>query len=516
MRELRQVWNRRSDTDWLAKVAGTLCLALALFAVTSVGAGRPEFTLPSGAQEPTPPTPTLTQLAPNVIVFRQGIDGYQGCADTRISEHRPNENFGDDELILGDRGRIHTLIRFDVSSLPVGAFVEEASLGLYVHNYGQRRGPIIAAAYTVLRTWEEMEATWFKATDMDYWGVPGCNDTSSDRSPTPLDQQTIYERDRWHIWDVTTAVRGWVGDPATNKGVIVQQTNTEVGGEFDIRSSEYPGRDQRPYLMIRYSLQTPTPTHTSTATPTSTATNTPTVTPTRTSTATPVPTPVRLYLPKMLKGYPIWVCEEWGYTFREEFEDPALTGWSVSRAGGQEKVSDSVIRLWTQPSTDRFPLVWRNDLFTGAALDFQFEARFRHSDFTAYGTTIGLNSASFDGKRFPAGQSLPAGIEDILTIHHVVDVDASVYRFDISLLRGRVVWVGTPGDTNWHKVRITRDSDNRYTLYVDDQRVGSAKSTLRPRSVYLGNPTIQPFVGGWTQLHVDYIRVSRCLVWGYD
>jgi hypothetical protein len=511
MKKLRKVWSRPSDMDWLTRVAATLCVALALLIVTSAAAAWPEFTLPIRAQEPT-----LTQLASNVIVFQQGVDGYQGCADTRISEFSPNENFGHGELILGDKGRIHTLIRFDVSSLPASALVEQASLGLYVHNYGQRQGPVIAAAHPVLRTWEEMQATWFKATDVDYWGLPGCNDTSSDRSPTQLDGQAVHERDRWYVWDVTAAVRAWVGDPATNKGVILQQTNTDVRGEFDIRSSEYPGTPYRPYLMIRYSLQTPTPTPTSTATPTSTPTATPTLTPTPTHTATPVPTPVRLYLPAIRKGYPIWVCEEWGYSFREEFEAPALTGWSVTLAGGQQRVSDSVIRLWTQPSVDRFPLLWRNDLFAGATSDFQFEARFRHSDFTAYGTTIGLNSASFDGKRFPAAQSLPSGIEDILTIHHVVDFAASVYRFDISLLRGRVVWVGTPGDTNWHKVRITLDADNRYTLYVDGQRVGSATSTLRPRSVYLGNPTIQPFAGGWTQLHVDYLRVSYCVIWGYD
>ena len=70
MKKIRQVWKGRSDMDWLSKVAGSLCLALVLFVVTSVGAGRPEFTPPSGAQEPTPPTPTLTRPAPNVIVFR--------------------------------------------------------------------------------------------------------------------------------------------------------------------------------------------------------------------------------------------------------------------------------------------------------------------------------------------------------------------------------------------------------------------------------------------------------------
>ena len=108
---------------WFAELAVPLCLALALLVVVSVDAGRPELQRPSGARGPAPPAAGLAKLAPDVIAFRQGIDGYQGCSDTRISEHRPYENFGDDELILGDRGRIHTLIRFDVSSLPAGAFV---------------------------------------------------------------------------------------------------------------------------------------------------------------------------------------------------------------------------------------------------------------------------------------------------------------------------------------------------------------------------------------------------------
>jgi hypothetical protein len=185
-------------------------------------------------------------------------------------------------------------------------------------------------------------------------------------------------------------------------------------------------------------------------------------------------------------------------------------------AGGQQQVSDSVIHMWTQPSIDRFPMAWRNDVFAGAGSDFLFEARFRHSNFTAYGTTIALNSAVFVGDRFPAGQSLPAGVEDILTIHHVVDPTGSVHRFDISMLRGQVVWNGTPGDTTWHIVRVTLEQGNAYTLYVDGRRVGSAQSSLRPKGMYIGNPTIQRTFGGWTQLYVDYVRVAHCEVWGVD
>ena len=189
----------------------------------------------------------------------------------------------------------------------------------------------------------------------------------------------------------------------------------------------------------------------------------------------------------------------------------------MSLGGGEQQVSNSIIHLWTEPSIDRFPLLWRNDLFAGAGDDFLFEARFRHSDFTAYGTTISLNSASFDGNRIPAGQSLPPGIEDMLTIHHVVDHAGGVFRFDITVFKDQpnaVVWSGMTGDTTWHVVRITLEQGNTYTLYVDDERIGTVKSTVRPSSAYIGNPTIQPFLGGWTQLYVDYIRISHCTTWG--
>jgi hypothetical protein len=272
------------------------------------------------------------------------------------------------------------------------------------------------------------------------------------------------------------------------------------------------------------SVSTPTETEVLTATPTTTAvlTETPTPTPTRTLTPTSTPrtptaTPVTpmyiIYVPEIRKNDPLR-CLSWGYTFAEEFSSPALAGWSWSVDGGQQVVSDGVLHQWTAPLADRFPLLWRNDLFEGAGDSFALEARFRYSDFTAYGTTIALNSAPFDGNRVPASQSLPAGIEDMVNIHHVVDPVGNVYRFDISMFRGRVRWSGTPGDTNWHVMRITLESGDLWTLFVDGQRIGSIRMAVQPSSIYIGNPKIQKWFGGWTQLYVDYVRISRCLVWG--
>jgi hypothetical protein len=467
----------------------------------------------------TASNPSPTSYA---IVFQQGVDGYIGCSDTRISKESPDANFGEDELVLGMRGDVGVLIRFDVSAIPSNALIEEATLSLYVSNIGQRPAEAaICATYPVTRPWNEMQATWYKAADFNWWGLPGCNDITSDRSPIPTDQQPLYDFGRWYDWDVTPAAQQWVRSPTSNRGLLIQQTNVKVGGEYDIRESEYPGPETRPILSIRYVLATPTPT--STATPTATPSATATASPTATSTATTTPqaTPTTIpatgdyviYLPMVTKDFPLQ-CVQWGYTFREEFQDTTLNGWSVSLAGGQQEVRDSVVRLWTQQSIDRFPLAWRNDVFEGAGQDFSLEARFRHSNFTAYGTTLAINSAAYDGTRIAASQSLPSGIEDILSIHHVVDPPGSVYRFDIAMLGDDVIWKGTPGDDGWHIVQVTLEQGRVYTLYVDGQRVGSARSSLQPRSVYIGNPTIQPFFGGWTQLHVDYIRISRCIEWG--
>jgi hypothetical protein len=107
----------------------------------------------------------------------------------------------------------------------------------------------------------------------------------------------------------------------------------------------------------------------------------------------------------------------------------------------------------------------------------------------------------------------------MLSIHHVVNPDGNVLRFDITMFRDRpdgIIWRGTPGDSEWHEVRITLEQGDLFTLYMDGDRVGSVRSAVRPSSVYIGNPTMQPFFGGWTQLYVDYIRISHCAVWGYE
>ncbi len=563
----------KEHTVWLRLVA-TLMLVLAALAPAWLGT-QAEVT---GADHP----------GPYVVTLQQGVAGYTGCTDTRITSWFPDKNFGDDfELILGESGLIRSLIRFDVTSIPFNAYIEEALLSVEVSNYMKGQAHLEIPVYPVIRGWKQMQATWNRATTTQLWGLPGCDDTYTDRSPIYEDVQTIKSTG-WYTWNVTSAARLWVYDDFSNEGVIFGQLNPEVSGEADVFSAEYAGPKQRPRLTIKYWMGTPpatatstvppptntatatstrpptwTPTATSSSTPTetatptstgtstatatatSTATNTATPTATATETATPeatatgtatgtatatatvtatptetavptwtpIPRTYYVYLPKITRRWPV-ECLEWWRPFEDHFVDPNLGGWYTSMAEGSYRVSSSVIHMWTQEYMDRFPLVWRNDLFYNAGDDFAFEARFRYSDFTAYGTTIGLNSAAYDGTRYPAGPGFHPNLEDIMNIHHVVDPTGNVFRFDISMFRGAVEWHGTPGDTEWHVVRVTLEKGSLYTLYVDGLRIGRVLSAVRPSSIYIGNPTIQLYDGGWTNIYVDYIYIENCKTWG--
>ncbi|MEM4723452.1 MAG: DNRLRE domain-containing protein [Candidatus Hadarchaeum sp.] len=508
-----------------------------------------------------------------LVVLQQGIDGYMGTTDTTLHEDFPHSNFGNVwYLRVGFEHEDSALIRFDLSSIPPGSRIVCAVLSLYAERWTGAPFELRVGAYNVKRPWVDMEATWLWARSGIPWQTPGCNGPD-DREQIPEAEVTIRHIFRWYDFNLTRLVDGWVNGWLPNYGVSLQAVDKwdpeiiyfdsadDVSGTGSI--------EHRPKLFILYvppptptptitPTETPTPTATPTATPTETATPTASATATSTATATATPTatasptgtttptsaptetptatatetatpsatptatatptitstpaPLHIYLPITWQNYSMR-CGLWGYTFREEFDDSALNGWYTSLDGGQQLVSGGILSQWTQPYIDRFPLLWRNDLFVGAGDDFAFEARFRYSDFTAYGTTIALNSASFDGTRVPASELLPPGIEDILNIHHVVDPVGNVYRFDISMFKGRVVWRGTPGDTSWHEVLITLEHGDLYTLYVDGLFVGSARSSARPRSVYIGNPTIQRWPGGWTRLYVDYLRISRCLRW---
>jgi pimeloyl-ACP methyl ester carboxylesterase len=250
-------------------------------------------TTPTDTPTPTPtetltptPTPTSTPDPTTRVTFQNGLAGYVGCSDTRISAEAPHSNFGASDLTAGARQRIVTLIQFDLSSIPSNATVESASLQLYsFHREGATAFDL--GAYAVKRSWAQGEATWSMATSWQPWGAPGCNSTVSDRVADPSDD-VVIGLPAWYVWSVRDDVQRMVSQPETNKGWLLRQI-AEVPGVLRISSSESEDIDHRPRLVVAYRMDGgPTPTDTPTLTPTPTETLTPT--PTHTPTPTPTPT----------------------------------------------------------------------------------------------------------------------------------------------------------------------------------------------------------------------------------
>ena len=219
------------------------------------------------------PTPTV-RAAEQTITLQQASDGYAGCQDTYVYQYAPGSNYcTQDGLKVGYKQQYAGLLRFDLSSIPSDALVEQATLQLYATGWGGTN--ITLGAYGLLRPFSACEATWNQAASASAWGLPGANDTNVDRRAVAESNVTTSGLNKWYDFDLSAIAQGWVSTPATNLGVLLRATYSAFN--FQFASAEHGNAGLRPRLVITYRAAgevTPTPTSTATssaATPTQTA-----------------------------------------------------------------------------------------------------------------------------------------------------------------------------------------------------------------------------------------------------
>jgi hypothetical protein len=215
---------------------------------------------PTATNTPTPTEiPTATPVPPpQQRLFQQGLHpfaDYSGTSDTFISLYRPDTAWGDDESVRvtgRESGTERTLVRFDLEGyIPADAHVHSAKLSLFAWSrrslYGMR-----VSAYAALRGWEESTATWNSANAGELWGIPGCSEIGTDRQGDFLASRFVYFTNRFYDWDITALVQQWVGDPSTNRGILL--FGQSVDQEIRLRSSEWIVAEQRPMLSVVYDI----------------------------------------------------------------------------------------------------------------------------------------------------------------------------------------------------------------------------------------------------------------------
>jgi len=198
-------------------------------------------------------SPTMT------MAFQDGLApdaNYNGTMDSYIREATATTNYGaattiqvDGDEPSGSGTDMNIVIGWDISGIPATATVESASITLNTLNVG---GPY--GCYGLSRAWTQAEVTWNEASSGIAWESPGAGGLS-DRGSLSL---CVLNAD--FIGPITinlnvdglALVQSWVDGSVDNNGIIITDSATANGADFD--SSESSNAMKRPKLEIVYTV----------------------------------------------------------------------------------------------------------------------------------------------------------------------------------------------------------------------------------------------------------------------
>lgn len=172
--------------------------------------------------------------------------------DAYIKQEKVDERRGSDpELrVKTETGKLQrVLLQFNITGIPAGALITNATLSLYVKD--ATGGPVTINAHRVTQSWNEAEVTWKardKAASQLWTQAGGDYEAAVAGSATVDDTKNI-----WRTWSVTGLVGGWVNNPGSNLGLILESPVTNPKTEKKFKSSDDGTLAQRPKLEVCYS-----------------------------------------------------------------------------------------------------------------------------------------------------------------------------------------------------------------------------------------------------------------------
>lgn len=203
---------------------------------------------PSSAPAPIPATFTL----------QDDLNGYAGTTDTTLDSWQPTTPQGSEKVLSLFYTRRATnstskapVVRFDLSLLPPGAIVQNATLRLYVPSTPLH--DLRAEAQGLLVTWDEPSATWQLASADHPWNEPGAAAEGADRTAWASTPVQIAEGSRWYEFDVTPLVQGWAQDQTSNHGLVLGALAGDSDANVEVRFASREGaQSQRPQLVVTF------------------------------------------------------------------------------------------------------------------------------------------------------------------------------------------------------------------------------------------------------------------------
>ncbi len=193
--------------------------------------------------------------APQTVTFQDGTNDYLGTADSQIVQNAASTTYGgatslsaDGDEPSGSGKDSAILLRWDVSSIPIGSTIQSASITLRVTNASSHDYPLLA----LVRAWSESAATWQRAATGESWQTAGAQGAGN-RNATVLG--TLSARSTGTCAVTLNAaglatLSSWVDSSARNFGLVVASASNSDG--LDIASRENATVANRPRLTVVY------------------------------------------------------------------------------------------------------------------------------------------------------------------------------------------------------------------------------------------------------------------------
>jgi hypothetical protein len=185
------------------------------------------------------------------IVVNPSTATLSTTADTYIDNGKATTNFGGSASLIADgKPDDAALLKWELSGIPAGSTLQSARLSVNVTGSCTDSYEI----YEIKRNWSELQATWKKANSATNWQSAGAQG-SLDRGSTVLGTAILSATGvRSVVLNAAglAVVQGWVNNPATNFGFILQDYANSVDDDLVISSRNTADAANRPQLHIEY------------------------------------------------------------------------------------------------------------------------------------------------------------------------------------------------------------------------------------------------------------------------
>jgi hypothetical protein len=200
---------------------------------------------------------TLYQSPPLELTLQPGAAEMK---DTFIDAFKSTWNHGIHNLIRIRKGNTprHILLKFDLTGIPSGIKLNNASLELYLSN--KNGSSDFVNVHRLTTDWLEgdgngagssgdLGATWDEREAGSNWTTAGGD---YDSAAYPPSSNTVSENS-WQKWDVTSLVNAWIQGSQNNFGMILIPENDSVENSFE--SSDGIDPNLYPKLTISYACE---------------------------------------------------------------------------------------------------------------------------------------------------------------------------------------------------------------------------------------------------------------------